>query len=615
MKNTVERKKGIQRSKTIAEMAEESVIQKHGILRRLNLFYEITSRVDGAESYNNVLDVLNSEAKRLISYDVCVIGLLNDAKSHYIIHTIPALSEISDLTRNYFSIDEGVLGWVIKHQASLIEDINSGPVFSEPIEGKLRDLGITSLLGVPMKTGKEIVGSLIFGSSKPAFYTEEDATIANFLGLYLATSLKYASSFQKERKRLSQIELINAVTRQLSSMLQLDDLLRVAACAIQRTFNYFDVTVLLLSEDKTELILEAHSGNFADFLPHGYKQNVDKGIIGWVATHGEKVLSNDVSQDPRYIVYEYHNTKSELTVPIKLDNEVVGVLNVEDTKLHAFDEIDAMVLETLCDQLGIAINNAKLYDELRQANMKLTELDKMKSEFLGMVSHDFRSPLSSIMLAARSLLKNKDIQNIQRAKEYLQLVVDQANRLNKLAEDTLSITKIESGQLSYYFKIVNIDRLIQDAVSMVRFSSKHKFEYRVEPNALFIMGDQAKLRQTLQNLVSNAVKYSPSGGKTSILCEEHSSTEIVISVSDEGIGISPDKVDKLFKKFSRIDTDQTKEIKGAGLGLWICREIIQAHGGRIWVESEPGKGSTFKFTLKKMHHSEGEITFSHQHDA
>jgi K+-sensing histidine kinase KdpD len=382
-------------------------------------------------------------------------------------------------------------------------------------------------------------------------------------------------------------------------MLHLEELLNVAAIAIQRNFNYFDVTVFLVTQDKSELVLEAHSGNFVDFLPHGYRQNINDGIVGWVAGHGEKVLSNDVSQDPRYKVYEYHSTKSELALPIKLGGEVLGVLNVEDTKLHAFDETDAVVLETLCDQLSSVIKNAKLYDEIRTANMKLTELDRMKSEFLGIVSHDFRSPLSSIMLAGKSLLKNQTVQGSQHIKEYLQLIVDQANRLNQLAEDTLSITKIESGQLSFYFKIVNIERLIEDAISMVRSSNRHKVEYKVDPNVAFIKGDQAKLRQVIQNLVSNAVKYSPRGGNVVVLAEDHSPDTMLVSVSDEGIGIPKEHADKLFQKFSRVDTLEAREIKGTGLGLWICKEIVQAHGGTIWVESETGKGSTFKFTLKK----------------
>jgi len=232
-------------------------------------------------------------------------------------------------------------------------------------------------------------------------------------------------------------------------------------------------------------------------------------------------------------------------------------------------------------------------------NIRLTELDKMKSEFLGIVSHDFRSPLSSIILAGRALLKNESLQEMTRVKEYLQIIVDQANRLNQLAEDTLSITKIESGRLNYFFKIVNIERLIQDAIAMVRTTSRHQVEYKIDPEVTFIKGDQTKLRQVIQNLVSNAVKYSPRGGKVTICVEDLPPEKIIVSVSDEGIGIPADQIGKLFQKFSRVDTGEAKDIKGAGLGLWICKEIVEAHGGKIWVESEVGKGTTMKFTLNK----------------
>ncbi len=400
-------------------------------------------------------------------------------------------------------------------------------------------------------------------------------------------------------KRLAQIRLISEVTSRMTADMDLQDLLNTAASSIQKTFNYFDVTVFLLTAGGKLLNLSAHAGNFTDFLPHGYQQPAEKGIVGRVARNGDIILSNDVSKEPEYLAYAYHDTRSEIALPIKIDGQVIGVLNVEDTELNAFDGTDALVLSTLTDQLGIAIKNARLYEELRQANMKLIELDTVKSEFLGIVSHDFRSPLSSIMLAARSLLKNEAIQSIPRAKEYMQLIVDQAIRLNQLAEDTLSITKIESGQLTYYFKIVNIERLIQDAVSMVRFSKQHDFEYNIDPEALFVKGDQTKLRQVLQNLVSNAVKYSPQGGKVGVRVENHSPEEIMVSVSDQGMGVPKDKLGKLFQKFSRVDSKESKEIKGAGLGLWICREVVGAHGGKIWMESEPGKGSTVKFIIRR----------------
>jgi signal transduction histidine kinase len=348
------------------------------------------------------------------------------------------------------------------------------------------------------------------------------------------------------------------------------------------------------------LALVAHAGSYTDFLPHGYRQRLSEGIVGWVASNGERCLVNDVTEDPRYMAYEYHSTKSELAVPIRIGNEVVGVLNIEDTRLHAFDETDAVVLDTLCDQIGGAMKNARLYDEVRRANLKLTELDRMKSDFLGIVSHDFRSPLASIILAARALIKRQENADPQRMLEYLTIIVDQANRLSMLAEDTLSITKMESGQLNYFYRVVNVERLIKDAAALVNFSRRHSIEYHVDGTVSYIKGDQTKLRQVLQNLLSNAVKYSPRGGKVMVTAIDAGEDGLQVSVSDEGIGIPADQVDRLFQKFSRIDTAEAREIKGSGLGLWICREIVRAHGGEIWVESDPGKGSTFTFTLKKV---------------
>ncbi|HLB01211.1 MAG TPA: ATP-binding protein [Bacteroidota bacterium] len=451
-----------------------------------------------------------------------------------------------------------------------------------------------------MKRRKPVRGK----SGKPAAAKKMPGTAGRLRTRGISAPVKKAApgrgkAGHDDQKRLAQLRLISEVTNRMSADLDLCDLLDIAASYIRKTFSYFDVTVFILTPDGKQLDLSAHAGNFTDFLPHGYQQDIRKGFIGRAARLGEVVICNDVRTRADYLAYEYHDTKSEIALPISIDGRVIGVLNVEDTKLNAFDETDALVLSTLSDQLGIAIKNARLYEEVRQANMKLIELDTMKSDFLGIVSHDFRSPLSSIMLAARSLLKNELIQGIPRAKEYMQLIVDQAVRLNQLAEDTLSITKIESGQMTYYFKIVNIERLIQDAVSMVRFSKRHDFEYSVDPAALFVKGDQTKLRQVVQNVVSNAVKYSPAGGSVRVDVRSHSTDEILITVSDQGMGVPADKLGKLFQKFSRVDSRESKEIKGAGLGLWICREVVSAHGGRIWMESKPGKGSTVKFIIRR----------------
>lgn len=566
---------------------------------RVNTLTELSLKVDAARSRDEIIRILKDNIKRLIEGECAFVGLLSHNKTHYVISTLSPLMDAIELEHKHFAVDVGMPGWSLQNNAGIVVDIDSAPAFHPALEGKLKELGIRSLIIVPVHTHEEMIGALVFGSSKPNAFVDPDVWLAHLLSLQMAIALRHTTLMERAQKRVAQIGLVNQVARKLTSTLNIDELLSSAADAIQKNFQYFDVTIFLLSAEEQELVLAAHSGNYIDFLPHGYRQKVGRGIVGWVAEHGQYVLANDVSLDARFLAHQYHNTNSELALPIVSDNEVVGVLNVEDTKLYAFDETDVLVLETLCDQIGSAVRNARLFDEIKRTNERLVELDRLKTDFVGIVSHDFRTPLSTIMLAAKSLLRKEVDQD--RLKEYLNIIVDQAGRLSLLAEDTLSIAKIESGQLNYQFKIVNVETIIQEAVSMVKISARHSFDSSIDLSCSYVRGDQNKLRQVLQNLISNAVKYSPAGGQIHVSVGSHDQQpdEVWFSVSDQGLGVPPEYIGRLFQKYARVDSGEAGKIKGTGLGLWICREIIKAHGGRIWVDSEVGKGSTFRFSVKR----------------
>lgn len=579
------------------EMQKSELIPAYGLPGRLSTLIEIALQIDAVENRDELYEVLRNESKWLMDFEVFFIGLLNPLHTFYHLITLSPITDATGLNHTYFNIDEGMPGWIIRNQTPKFCNINECPNRSFSLEGKFEELGLQSFLAVPINSGQDKVGVLVLGSSSLNNFSEDDLIIAQLYGLQIGVALKNVAFFEDAKKRINQIEIINEISRTLNSTLELEELLQSTVSAIYNSFGYFNVSIFLLTGN--ELILKAHVGTISDFLPDGYSQKTSEGLVGWVASNGTYAMVNDVSQDPRYLVYKYQNTRSELALPIRISDEVVGVLNIEDTKLYAFDEMDVMVLQTLADQIANALNNVQLYEKVKSANAKLTELDNLKSEFLGIVSHDFRSPLSSIILAGKSLLKSEEIQSSDRFKEYMQLIVDQANRLIQLAEDTLSIARIESGQISLQQKIVNIERLIKEAMSLVKLSKRHSLGFSIDPNASYIKGDQAKLRQVIQNLLSNSVKYSPQGGQIFVDVREISDDEIQFSITDEGIGIRPEDFDKLFQKFSRVDSKEAQNIKGSGLGLWICKEIIEAHNGKIWIESELGKGSTFKFILKK----------------
>jgi signal transduction histidine kinase len=560
---------------------------------------DVMLRLDAAKSKDEILGMLPSLALQYIDFQFLFLAQVDYKKTHYTIHMIFPEDTSLEIDQKDYSIRTGMPGWVIRHRSPIAVDIRSAPDIEPTFEGYLERLGITSLLIAPLQTGKDLEGALVFATIKREGFPQSDIPTATFFGIQTAIALRDIRFYDDQKKRLSQLGMINNIAQKIISILDINELLSSAAEIIQKNFNYFDVTIFLLDEKKEFLTLVAHSGSYIDFLPHGYRQHISAGIIGWTAANNQSVLLNDVSMDERYLTYAYHNTNSELTVPISFNEEVFGVLNVEDTRINAFDEMDMVVLETLADQLGSALRNARLYDEVRRSNQKLVDLDKMKTEFLSIVSHDFRSPLSSIILAAKSLIKNNDVPGNRRGVEYLKIIEDQAMRLNYLAEEILSITRLETGQLTYNFKVVNLHRLTEDAIALVTFSHKHSLRLTIDDTVSYIKADESKVRQVIHNLVSNAVKYSPRGGNVSVSVKDYSHDRILVSVSDEGIGIPKDQRDRIFKKFGRVNCDRSRNIKGSGLGLWIANEIIQAHGGRIWFDSEPGKQTTFYFTLKK----------------
>jgi K+-sensing histidine kinase KdpD len=584
-----------------SEETRTRMLQAHELGKRVNMLTELTLKIGAAQSPEEVIQVLGQEARRVMPGECAFVGLLTEDQKSYEIRSICAPEESPMITGKRFSVNEGIAGWVLQRSMALTVDMNSMPVALTAVEQALRAKGVRSLLVAPIRTHDRLLGVLGFGAREVNRYSDNDLWIAQLLGAQVALALGNTSVLKKAQKRINQIELVNRVSRNLSFTLDLKEMLDSAAQAIRKQFQYFEVMIFLMDHETQELELAAEAGEYHDFLPKGYRQHVSQGIIGWVASNGRYLLANDVRKEPRYLAYSYQDTSSELAAPITIDGVVVGVLNIEDNKTNAFDEADVLVAQILCDQIGGAIKNARLFEEIKRANERLVEHDQLKTEFVSIVSHDFRTPLSTIMLAAKSLLREEDPSASKRYREYLNIIVDQAGKLSKLAEDTLSIAKIESGQLTYQFKIVNVEAVIKDAIATAKLSSRHSIEYAVDLNASFVRGDQAKLRQVLTNLISNAVKYSPGGGKIVARAElnPEAPDEVIFSVADQGIGIPADQVGKLFQKFSRVDTGKAKEIRGTGLGLWICAEIIKAHGGRIWVESELGKGSTFKFTVKR----------------
>ena len=356
--------------------------------------------------------------------------------------------------------------------------------------------------------------------------------------------------------------------------------------------------VLLFDTDRRQLVGQAPGFGLTPQQLERVRYSVDgEPRSRWNFRKNGPLLSNKASTDTRLIprLVEELGVRSLLVVPITRGPTILGLLAVADRVGDgSFTDEDLNLLLALASQVTIAVENLRLHDELKRANELLQEYDRLKSEFVGIVAHDFRRPLMAIRGFAELVLEEDDLA-IESRHEFMKTVISETDNLALLANDTLLITQIETGQLSFNFREVDLGPFILEAMPLGL--ADHSVLMDVPSDFPKIWADPDRLRQVVANLVSNSVKYSPGGGSITVRCRERGPQHVVMEVADHGLGIPPDQIGKIFQKFARVRTDDHLKISGTGLGLYICRLIVEGHGGQMWVESELGKGSTFAMAL------------------
>jgi len=312
------------------------------------------------------------------------------------------------------------------------------------------------------------------------------------------------------------------------------------------------------------------------------------------------------------------NVKSFITVPLKTQDAVIGSLSVDRTHNQALTQDDLDVLVTLASQVAIALDNAQAYREieslnaglearvrertaeLEAANAQLKQMDRLKSKFLAHVSHELRTPLTSIVGFADNMLEGLVGSLNMKQEQYLTRIKANGTRLARMITDLLDLSRVEAGKLVLSFEQVCLPTIVSDVIEQLLplAITKHlNIELHSPDPELLVWADQDRLSQILTNLLDNAIKYTPDGGQVSVelSVDTHDMARIVIR--DNGQGIPPDALPKLFDPFFRVQQEERSQTKGLGLGLAIVKDLVDLHGGSITVRSEVDQGTEFTFTL------------------
>jgi signal transduction histidine kinase len=291
--------------------------------------------------------------------------------------------------------------------------------------------------------------------------------------------------------------------------------------------------------------------------------------------------------------------RAVLAVPLVREGRVLGGLAVTRKNPGRFGPDVVDLLKTLAAQSAIAIQNARLFSELEDKSRELEAASRHKSEFLANMSHELRTPLNAIIGFSEVLGERMFGDLNDKQAEYIQDILSSGRHLLALINDILDLSKVEAGRMELDLSRFDLPAAIGSAVILVRErATRHGLglDVSVDDRLGPFVGDERKIRQVLLNLLSNAVKFTPEGGRVAVRAAPANGT-VEISVADTGIGIAPEDQDAIFQEFRQVGTDYARKREGTGLGLALARRFVDLHGGRLWVKSRLGEGSTFTFTL------------------
>jgi signal transduction histidine kinase len=319
---------------------------------------------------------------------------------------------------------------------------------------------------------------------------------------------------------------------------------------------------------------------------------------------GRSLFVPDVRKDSRFSEPKTAGILAKLGViaiaatPVRIGGQFAASLAfVHTDRAREWTAEDARLIDSVAQELRGAIAAAEAFEQQRAAVVELERLNRAKSDFVSIVSHEFRTPLTGIQ-GFSEMMQSEEL-TIDEMREYAGDINKDAHRLNRMITEMLDLDKMESGRMEIHRESVDLNAIVNEAANRMRPNApEHPLSLRLDPMVGEVSGDRDKLTQVMANLLSNAVKYSPDGGEIVVSTRVEGSA-VHIVVRDHGMGIPTGALETIFERYGRVESLATRHIQGTGLGLPIVRQIVQLHGGAVWVESTVGEGSVFHVTLPR----------------
>jgi PAS domain S-box-containing protein len=495
-------------------------------------------------------------------------------------------------------LGEGVAGQVIHEGITInIGDIKAHPNFL------LRDSlpEFQSLLVAPVQSGGQQIGTISVQSATIDAFSEKDAELLNALGVQAAIAIENTRLFEVTQQRLKEVGALYRTSQGLAASLDADELIEDVIKLLQQNFGYYHVQIYLIEPKSGNLVIKHGSGYIGgELVQKGHQLPAGEGIVGHVAETGEPFFTNNVDE----VVFFKRNhwlpdTQSEIAVPIIVDKQVMGVLDIQTVPQQRLTEGDFQLMVAVADQLVVALQKARLYGDLQTAlqqeqtvRSQLLQSERLAlvGRLLASVSHELNNPLQAIQNALFLLKDEPNLSN--QARLDLDVILSEAERMAALIERLRTAYRPVRMK---DFRPVELNDLIEDVHTLIAPHMRQKeivFEFFPDTDLPNVSGLSDQIRQVVLNLFLNAIEVMKPGGRLTVLTRGlPQQNEVLLTVQDTGPGIDPEILPRIFEPFI------TSKHTGTGLGLTITHDIIEQHSGRIEADNTPQGGAIFSIWL------------------
>ncbi len=571
--------------------------------QRWAILNDLAAQMVGLVTVQELTDLVVQRLYEDFDYDNVVVFMVDPADPRWLLLQSVAgvyafMTDGRDLRQ---AVGEGLIGRAAAcGEYMLANDTAVHPDFFQP-----PGFNVRAELSVPIKIDQTVLGVLNVDSHNPHTFGPADISLLTIVADQLATAIQKARLFELTHQRALELEILSIVSAQLRAAHTVTDMLTIVLENIVQAVNAAVGVVYLIDATDDYVISRAVYPEGRYVL--GLKHRLGQGITGYVAQTGKSYEASDLQADPllhRHVGEDDYLSQlhTSVALPLQTEDHIVGVIHVGFSSEHQFSDAERQLLTSLTDIAANALYRAQVMASLeerveertmalRQANIRLQELDRLKSKFISDVTHELRTPVANLNLYLDLLRLGRP----EKKDHYLEVIENQVGRLTQLVQTTMQAPEVATMTPPEQFVAVGLERVVQTAVATYIDRAKEgglEIQLHVPPALPAVKGDQAQLAQAVQALLANAINYTHAGCVTVTLSWQPVAGMVCLQVKDTGMGIDEEDMPYIFDRFYRGRKVGQLTIPGVGVGLFLAKEIVEWHNGRIHVESTPGIGTT-----------------------